>query len=59
MLMTATWDVNCGVEEIMRGLHALVMAKQALHVGASDIPAGVVKANACKIISLLGNVNFD
>ena len=33
----------------MRGLHALVMAKQVLYLGASDIPAWVVvKANACK-----------
>ncbi|KAH6616475.1 NADP-dependent oxidoreductase domain-containing protein [Boeremia exigua] len=41
------WDVNCSVEEVMRGLHALVMAKQVLYLGASDIPAWVVvKANA-------------
>lgn len=57
MLMTARWDVNCGVEEVMRGLHALVMAKQVLYLGASDMPAWVVvKANACKIFSLLDSV---
>lgn len=43
------WDVNCSVEEVMRGLHALVMAKQVLYLGASDMPAWVVvKANACE-----------
>lgn len=32
----------------MRGLHALVMARKVLYLGASDIPAWVVvKANAC------------
>ncbi|KAF9697146.1 hypothetical protein EKO04_004554 [Ascochyta lentis] len=41
------WDVNCSVEEVMRGLHALVMAKQVLYLGASDVPAWVVvKANS-------------
>lgn len=33
----------------MRGLHALIMAKQVLYLGASDTPAWVVvKANACE-----------
>lgn len=39
----------------MRGLHALVMAKQALYLGASDMPAWVVmKANACELLHDLG-----
>jgi aryl-alcohol dehydrogenase-like predicted oxidoreductase len=36
------------VEEIMRHLHALVMARQVLYLGVSDTPAWiVVKANEC------------
>lgn len=43
------WDVSCSVEEVMRHLHALVMAKQVLYLGISDTPAWVVvKANECK-----------
>jgi aryl-alcohol dehydrogenase-like predicted oxidoreductase len=58
--MNARWDVNCGVEEVMRGLHALVMAKKVLYQGASDKMAWVViKANACKIFNLLDNPNPD
>ncbi|KAH6137750.1 hypothetical protein HBI68_228980 [Parastagonospora nodorum] len=40
------WDVACSVQEVMRHLHALVMAKQVLYIGVSDTPAWVVvKAN--------------
>ncbi|KAH8587365.1 NADP-dependent oxidoreductase domain-containing protein [Bisporella sp. PMI_857] len=40
------WDSVTSVEEIMRGLHALVMAGKVLYVGVSDTPAWVVmKAN--------------
>ncbi|KAH7087981.1 NADP-dependent oxidoreductase domain-containing protein [Paraphoma chrysanthemicola] len=40
------WDVACSVEEVMRHLHALVMARQVLYIGVSDTPAWVVvKAN--------------
>ncbi|KAK5116540.1 hypothetical protein LTR85_009165 [Meristemomyces frigidus] len=40
------WDFATSVEEVMRHLHALVMARQVLYLGASDIPAWVVvKAN--------------
>lgn len=40
------WDVACSVDEVMRHLHALVMAKQVLYLGVSDTPAWVVvKAN--------------
>ncbi|CAN9097062.1 unnamed protein product [Alternaria alternata] len=40
------WDVGGNVEEIMRHLHALVMARQVLYLGVSDTPAWiVVKAN--------------
>ena len=40
------WDFATSVEEVMRHLHALIMARQVLYLGASDIPAWVVvKAN--------------
>ncbi|KAH7380023.1 NADP-dependent oxidoreductase domain-containing protein [Pyrenochaeta sp. MPI-SDFR-AT-0127] len=40
------WDIACSVEEVMRHLHALIMAKQVLYLGVSDTPAWVVvKAN--------------
>lgn len=58
--MIARWDVNCAVEEVMRGLHALVMAKQVLYLGASDMPAWVVmKANACKLLPLISRMASD
>ena len=38
----------CSVEEVMRHLHALVMARKVLYLGVSDTPAWVVvKANEC------------
>ncbi|GKT90056.1 norsolorinic acid reductase [Colletotrichum tofieldiae] len=41
------WDWTTSVEEVMRGLHAHVMAKEVLYLGVSDTPAWVVvKANA-------------
>ncbi|RSL81407.1 hypothetical protein CEP51_005858 [Fusarium floridanum] len=41
------WDFTTSVEEVMRGLHAHVMAKEVLYLGISDTPAWVVvKANA-------------
>ncbi|EKG22489.1 Aldo/keto reductase [Macrophomina phaseolina MS6] len=40
------WDATTSVEELMTHLHALVMARQVLYLGASDFPAWVVvKAN--------------
>ncbi|OIW29029.1 Aldo/keto reductase [Coniochaeta ligniaria NRRL 30616] len=40
------WDFATSVEEVMRHLHAYVMAKQVLYLGVSDTPAWVVvKAN--------------
>lgn len=43
------WDCTTSVEEVMRGLHALVMAREVLYLGISNTPAWVVvKANACK-----------
>lgn len=43
------WDWTTSVEEVMRGLHAHVMAKEVLYLGISDTPAWVVvKANACE-----------
>lgn len=44
------WDFGTSVEEVMRGLHAHVMAKEVLYLGISDTPAWVVvKANACEL----------
>ncbi|KAH6874685.1 NADP-dependent oxidoreductase domain-containing protein [Thelonectria olida] len=41
------WDFASSVEEVMRALHAYVMAKEVLYLGVSDTPAWVVvKANA-------------
>lgn len=41
------WDFTTDVEEVMQGLHALVMAGKVLYLGVSDTPAWVVvKANA-------------
>lgn len=43
------WDFASSVEEVMTHLHALVMRRQVLYLGASDTPAWVVvKANDCK-----------
>ncbi|TKA65197.1 hypothetical protein B0A55_09855 [Friedmanniomyces simplex] len=40
------WGFDTSVEEVMRHLHALVMNRQVLYLGASDMPAWVVvKAN--------------
>ncbi|KAJ7160442.1 aryl-alcohol dehydrogenase [Mycena filopes] len=40
------WDLHCSVEEIMDGLHNLVVAGKVLYLGISDSPAWwVVKAN--------------
>jgi aryl-alcohol dehydrogenase-like predicted oxidoreductase len=40
------WDSATSVEEVMRGLHSLVMSGKVLYIGASDFPAWVVmKAN--------------
>ncbi|KAF2010474.1 Aldo/keto reductase [Aaosphaeria arxii CBS 175.79] len=40
------WDVSASVEEVMRNLHALVLAGKVLYLGISDTPAWVVvKAN--------------
>ncbi|EIN08742.1 Aldo/keto reductase [Punctularia strigosozonata HHB-11173 SS5] len=40
------WDWDTSVEEVMNGLHALVLAGKVLYLGVSDTPAWVVsKAN--------------
>jgi len=40
------WDYNTTVEEVMNGLHALVLSGKVLYLGISDAPAWVVsKAN--------------
>ncbi|KAK7422969.1 hypothetical protein QQX98_001259 [Neonectria punicea] len=47
MLYVHWWDFATSVEEVMRHLHAYVMARQVLYLGISDTPAWVVvKANA-------------
>ncbi|KAF6825943.1 norsolorinic acid reductase [Colletotrichum plurivorum] len=41
------WDIATSVEEVMRGLHAHVMAREVLYLGISNAPAWiVVEANA-------------
>lgn len=51
--MVDRWDFGTSVEEVMRHLHALVMARQVLYLGVSDTPAWVVvKANACEFSSI-------
>ncbi|EIW56681.1 aryl-alcohol dehydrogenase [Trametes versicolor FP-101664 SS1] len=40
------WDYTTSIEELMNGLHALVLAGKVLYLGVSDTPAWVVaKAN--------------
>ena len=40
------WDYTTSVEEVMNGLHALVMQGKVLYLGVSDTPAWIVsKAN--------------
>ncbi|EED78150.1 predicted protein [Postia placenta Mad-698-R] len=40
------WDWDCGVEEVMNGLHSLVTKRKVLYLGISDTPAYIVaKAN--------------
>ncbi|GLB45499.1 putative aryl-alcohol dehydrogenase [Lyophyllum shimeji] len=46
LLYVHWWDWETSIEEIMRGLHALVLAGKVLYLGISDSPAWVVtKAN--------------
>lgn len=41
------WDFTTSVEEVMQGLHALIVSGKVLYLGVSDTPAWiVVKANA-------------
>ncbi|KAF9465834.1 NADP-dependent oxidoreductase domain-containing protein [Collybia nuda] len=40
------WDYETSIEEVMRSLHTLVLARKVLYLGVSDTPAWVVaKAN--------------
>ena len=40
------WDYTCSVEEVMDGLHTLVLQGKVLYLGVSDTPAWIVaKAN--------------
>ncbi|KAG6808945.1 hypothetical protein H0H92_002289 [Tricholoma furcatifolium] len=46
LLYVHWWDWETSIEEIMHGLHALVMSGKVLYLGISDTPAWVVsKAN--------------
>ncbi|KAK3651226.1 hypothetical protein LTR56_002084 [Elasticomyces elasticus] len=46
LLYVHWWGFDTSVEEVMRHLHALVMSRQVLYLGTSDVPAWVVvKAN--------------
>ncbi|KAF9534979.1 NADP-dependent oxidoreductase domain-containing protein [Crepidotus variabilis] len=46
LLYVHWWDWDTGIEEIMRSLHTLVLARKVLYLGISDTPAWVVpKAN--------------
>ncbi|KAG6819214.1 hypothetical protein H0H93_014120 [Arthromyces matolae] len=46
LLYVHWWDYETSIEEVMRGLHALVMAGKVLYIGISDTPAWIVaKAN--------------
>ncbi|KAI0717762.1 aryl-alcohol dehydrogenase [Cerioporus squamosus] len=38
------WDYTTSIEEIMNGLHALVMAGKVLYLGISDTPAWIVSS---------------
>lgn len=46
LLYVHWWDFSTSIEEVMRSLHALVLAGKVLYLGISDSPAWVVaKAN--------------
>ena len=38
------WDYTTSVEEVMNGLHALVMSGKVLYLGISDTPAWIVSS---------------
>ncbi|RPD60791.1 Aldo/keto reductase [Lentinus tigrinus ALCF2SS1-6] len=38
------WDYTTSIEEVMNGLHALVMAGKVLYLGISDTPAWIVSS---------------
>ncbi|OJT14735.1 Aryl-alcohol dehydrogenase [NADP(+)] [Trametes pubescens] len=38
------WDYNTSIEELMNGLHALVLAGKVLYLGISDTPAWIVSS---------------
>ncbi|KAK5733465.1 hypothetical protein LTR17_009710 [Elasticomyces elasticus] len=42
LLYVHWWGFDTSVEEVMRHLHTLIMSRQVLYLGASDIPAWVV-----------------
>ncbi|CCM01842.1 uncharacterized protein FIBRA_03912 [Fibroporia radiculosa] len=46
LLYVHWWDFSCSIEEVMNGLHNLVVQGKVLYLGISDTPAWVVtKAN--------------
>ncbi|KAF9465833.1 NADP-dependent oxidoreductase domain-containing protein [Collybia nuda] len=42
LLYVHWWDFQTSVEEVMRSLHSLVMARKVLYIGISDAPAWIV-----------------
>ena len=51
------WDYNCSVEEVVDGLHTLIMQGKVLYLGISDSPAWVV-AQANTYARLTGKTPF-
>ena len=49
LLYVHWWDFTTSIEEMMRGLHQMIMNGKVLYLGISDTPAWlVVKCNACR-----------
>ena len=51
------WDYTCSVEEVMDGLHTLVLQGKVLYLGVSDTPAWVV-AQANTYARMAGKTPF-
>ncbi|OCH91632.1 arylalcohol dehydrogenase [Obba rivulosa] len=52
------WDFHTSVEEVMNGLHNLVVARKVLYLGISDTPAWIV-ADANRYARLMGKTPFS
>ena len=51
------WDYTCSVEEVMDGLHTLILQGKVLYLGVSDTPAWVV-AQANTYARMAGKTPF-